>query len=47
MAMTTGHGPIGNFDHGAAANRVTAMASSDSVAAPAHMDELVVAGDII
>jgi hypothetical protein len=46
MAMTTGYGPIRDLDRGAAANRATAMASSDSVAAPAHMDELVVAGDI-
>ena len=45
MAMTTGHRPVRDLAHGATANRATAIASSDSVAASAHMDGLVVAGN--
>ncbi len=46
MAMTLVHGPIRNLDHGAVAKRETAMACSDSITEPVHMDDLVVAGDI-
>ncbi len=46
MAMTPVHGPIRDLDHGAVAKRATAMACSDSITEPVHMDDLVAAGGI-